>query len=144
MTTRLPLRTARSLGRRRGLTLIEVLVSTMIFSFGILGLLGMHARAMATFSDAKYRTDAALLAESLLSEIWVNRANVATYAYAGGTGNATIAPWVAEVKLALPNAAPIVAVNGNAVRVTISWQPPSAAAAGVVHSHTEIATIQNP
>ena len=42
-----------------------------------------HAIAFNSFSDAKHRVDASLLADRLISEIWVDRANVALYAYAG-------------------------------------------------------------
>jgi len=130
--------------KTRGFSLIEVLVSMLIFSFGVLGLLGMHARAIESFSDSKYRTDAALLAESLINEIWVNRANIAAYSYGGGTASSQVAPWVAQVQKALPRGAARVAVNGNTVQVTVSWQPPSANATATTHQHTEIATIQNP
>jgi type IV pilus assembly protein PilV len=128
----------------RGLSLIEVLVAMTIFSFGILGLLGMHARALTNFSDAKYRTDAALLADSLVNDIWVNRANIANYAYSGSGGSTQLQPWLSEVKSVLPNSNATVAVSGTNVVVTLTWQPPNAAAAGQTHQHVEISTIQNP
>jgi len=125
----------------RGFSLIEVLVAMTIFSFGILGMLGMHARAMTTFSDSKYRTDAALLTDGLINDIWVNRANLATYAYSGGTAPAALQSWLSEVGATLPNGNATITVAGSTVQVTVTWQPPAAAAA---HTHTEIATIQNP
>jgi type IV pilus assembly protein PilV len=128
----------------RGISLIEVLVAMTIFSFGILGLLGMHARALTGFSDVKYRTDAALLSDSLINDIWVNRTNIANYAYASGTASSAVQPWLTDVQNALPNGSGTVAVSGTTVTVTVTWQPPAAAAAGQTHQHTEIATIQNP
>ena len=128
----------------RGISLIEVLVAMTIFAFGILGLLGMHARALSGFSDAKYRTDAALLTDGLINDIWVNRTNIASYAYASGTVPAAVQPWLSEVQSTLPNGAGTVVVNGTTVTVTVTWQPPTAAAASQTHSHVEIATIQNP
>lgn len=62
--------------QQKGLSLVEVLVALTIFAFGILGLLGMHATALATFSDAKYRADAALLADGLINQIWIDRINL--------------------------------------------------------------------
>jgi len=129
----------------RGFSLIEVLVAMTIFSFGILGMLGMQARAIGNFSDSKYRTDAALLSDALINEVWVNRANIANYAYtSGGTAPAPVQPWLSQVQATLPNGAANVTVAGNQVTVTVTWQPLDAAAIGQTHTHTEIATIQNP
>jgi len=127
----------------RGVSLIEVLVAMTIFAFGVLGMLGMQARAITFFSDSKNRTDAALLSDALINDIWVNRANMANYAYAGGAAPALVQPWLSEVKATLPKAAATVAVTPatNTVQVTITWTPPNAANQ---HTHTEIATIQNP
>jgi type IV pilus assembly protein PilV len=128
----------------KGFSMIEVLVAMTLFSFGILGMLGMHARAISDFSDIKYRTDAALLTDSLLNDIWVNRANVANYAYAGAGTLPLIQPWLNQVRATLPNGNATIAVNGNTVQVVLTWQPPNAAANNQTHRHVEIATIQNP
>jgi type IV pilus assembly protein PilV len=127
----------------RGITLIEVLVAMTIFAFGILGMLGMQARAISELSDAKYRTDATLLSDALINDIWADRANIANYAYAGsGAVPTPVQPWLSEVRATLPNASANVTVNGgNQVTVTVQWQPLNATAQ---HQHTEIATIQSP
>jgi type IV pilus assembly protein PilV len=125
----------------RGISLIEVLVAMTIFAFGILGLLGMHARALAGFSDVKYRTTAALLTDSLINDMWVNRTTLANYVYASGTAPSAVQPWLSEVQSTLPNGAGTVAVSGTAVTVTVTWTPPDAPTG---HRHVEIATIQNP
>lgn len=129
--------------RMRGMSLTEVLVATVIFAVGILGLLSANATAFSAFSDAKYRVDAALLADRLIGEIWVDRANVAMYSHAGGghgTAQDRVAPWVAEIERVLPGADATVAVVGSEVRVTVSWQPPG----GGRHQHLAVATLQEP
>jgi type IV pilus assembly protein PilV len=128
----------------RGISLIEVLVAMTIFSFGILGMLGMHARALTSFSDAKYRTDAALLTDGLINDIWVNRGNLASYAYASGAVPTVMQPWLSQVRATLPAGNASVTVAGSTVQVTVTWQPPAAAAVGQTHRHVEVATIQNP
>ncbi len=130
----------------KGFSLIEVLVAMTIFSVGLLGLLGMYARSVTGYSDAKYRTDAALLADSLINDIWVNRANMASYAYNGGTASPAVQLWLNDVQSSLPNGNATVTVGGVPVQVnvTVTWAPPDAIAQSVKHSHTEIATIQNP
>jgi type IV pilus assembly protein PilV len=127
--------------RVRGMSLVEVMVSAVIFAIGILGLLNTHAVAYSTFSDAKFRVDAALLADRLIGEMWVDRVNAASYAFAGGTASyGRLTPWLAEVNQALPAANAVVQVVGNAVRVTVSWQP----ANGDRRTHTAVATLQEP
>ena len=124
------------------MSLTEVLVSTVIFAVGILGLLSANATAFSTFSDAKYRVDAALLADRLIGEIWVDRANVALYAHAGGTWGGTdrISPWMTQVTNTLPASDATVAVVGTQVSVTVTWQPAGAQR----RQHVAIATLQEP
>ncbi len=128
--------------RSLGMSLTEVLVSTVIFAVGILGLLSANATAFQTFSDAKYRVDAALLADRLIGEIWVDRANVAAYAHAGGgwITSDRISPWMTEVTNTLPAADATVAVAGTQVSVTVTWQPAGAQR----RQHVAIATLQEP
>ena len=126
----------------RGMSLIEVLVSMVIFIIGVLGLLSAHATAFSSFTDSKYRVDATLLTDRLIGEVWVDRANVAQYAYAGHTAQASarIAPWLAQLRQSLPAADAAVEVVGDEVRVTVTWQPRD----GEIRTHVAVATLQGP
>ena len=53
-----------------GVMLLEALIAILIFSLGILGVVGMQASAVNASRDAKYRSDAALLANELIGEMW--------------------------------------------------------------------------
>jgi type IV pilus assembly protein PilV len=57
--------------RQSGVVLLEALVAVFIFSFGILGLVGMYAASIKNSTEAKFRTDAAFLVESLVAQMQV-------------------------------------------------------------------------
>lgn len=52
-----------------GISLIEVLVALLIFSLGILGLVGVQVTAARTTADAGYRSQAAAFANTLLNQM---------------------------------------------------------------------------
>jgi type IV pilus assembly protein PilV len=60
----------RSLARARGFTLIEVLVSLLVFSVGILGMAGFQAMSTRNSVEASERTRAALMANELVAAMW--------------------------------------------------------------------------
>lgn len=134
---------ARSARRSvRGMSLVEVLVSTVIFVIGVLGLLSAHASAFNSFTDAKLRVDAALLADRLIGELWVDRAHASDYAYGGNNSSAParLAPWLTQLRQSLPAADAAVEVVGEEVRVTVTWQPRD----GDRRTHVAVATLQGP
>ena len=56
-----------------GVALIEVLVSVLLFSLGILGLIGLQARAINLSVDAEDRNRAALIANDIATTMWIQR-----------------------------------------------------------------------
>jgi type IV pilus assembly protein PilV len=130
--------------RQRGATLLEALIGILIFSIGILALVGMQALAIKHMSDAKYRSDASFFANEIIGQMWVNRANLGTYAFAGaGAPPAPINSWVTSIQNSLPGVTaaanlPIITVAGTAVTVTVRWQLPGGAE---VHRHITMAYI---
>jgi type IV pilus assembly protein PilV len=109
-----------------GVMLLEALLAILIFSVGILAVVGMQASAVQDLSEAKYRSDAAFLANQVIGDIWANSANVAQYAYPGsGAVPGVLQNWVNGVNARLPGSTtfpPIITVNGNVVTVTMRWQ----------------------
>ena len=55
-----------------GVVLIESLIAVLIFSIGILALVGVQATMIKSTNDAKYRADASFIAQQRVSLIWVN------------------------------------------------------------------------
>ena len=58
--------------RQSGFFLIEALVAILIFSLGVLGMVALGGTAMGAQTDARYRTDAAALADEMASAIVMN------------------------------------------------------------------------
>ena len=136
--------TTRSSVGQRGATLLEALIAILMFSIGILALVGMQALAIKHMSDAKYRSDASFFANEIIGQMWVNRASLGTYAYAGaGAPPAAINSWVTSIQNALPGVTaaanrPIITVAGTTVTVTVRWQLPGGSD---VHRHITMAYI---
>ena len=131
--------------RQKGATLLEALIGILIFSVGILALVGMQALAIKQMTDAKYRSDAGFFANEIIGHMWVNRGNLSTtYAFTGtGTPPAALDSWVASIRNGLPGVTatanlPIVTVVGTTVTVTVRWQVPGGSTA---HRHITMAYI---
>jgi type IV pilus assembly protein PilV len=122
-------RTARRTGSR-GVSMIEVLVVIVLFSFGLIGMVGLQARAVQFSVSAEDSSRAALLANEIVSEMWGS--NSVTL------GSGAIAAWNARVADAtnrgLPNGAGTVSVAGNVATVTVTWRAPHEPV-GTTHSY---------
>jgi type IV pilus assembly protein PilV len=59
------------LRRQQGVMLLEALIGILIFSVGILAMVGMQAAAFSASADAKYRAEAAAFANQIISAIWM-------------------------------------------------------------------------
>src|ERR1700731_5198463 len=63
----------RHLGRTQsGAFLLEALIGILIFSLGVLGIVGLQARAIRFTNDAEFRAEAMYLANSLISQMWTD------------------------------------------------------------------------
>ena len=79
--------------RQSGVMLIEALIALLIFSVGILGIVGMQSAAVQASGDAKYRSDAALLANELIGRMWVSDRTQATLQTAYQTNGTAYQAW---------------------------------------------------
>jgi type IV pilus assembly protein PilV len=71
--------TSQIAARQRGAYLLEALIGILIFSFGILGIVGLQAQALRFTNDSEYRAEAVYLANSLISQMWTdNQAQLVT------------------------------------------------------------------
>jgi type IV pilus assembly protein PilV len=121
--------------------LLEALIAVLIFSMGILAIVGMQASAVRATSDAKYRSDASIVANKLIGEMWVSdrSATALQTKFQGdnGTGGPAYISWLDDVNT-LPGAAanpptvkvvtvaPVLAADPilGQVTITIRWNLP--------------------
>jgi type IV pilus assembly protein PilV len=115
-----------SLDKQRGIVLLEGLIAILIFSFGVLAMVGMQAASVRHTTDAKYRVDASFLANQSIGQMWADRNNLAHYIVTN------------EDISSLPNGKRTIAVVGREVTVTITWQLPDDSA---VRSYSTITQI---
>jgi type IV pilus assembly protein PilV len=120
---------------QQGSFMLESLVALLIVSLGVLGIVGLYARSAQNLDDAKYRGEAALLAHSLVGQMWVTHSSSATLqanfdSAAPGTG-AGYVEFRSLVLQRLPNSlAPDVLVTAGPsatssnVQITIKWTQP--------------------
>ena len=59
--------------REEGVMLIEALIAILIFSIGILAVVGMQATAIKNVTESKSRSEAAFLAEELMAQMWIDQ-----------------------------------------------------------------------
>lgn len=105
------------------MSLIEVLTSLLIFSIGILGLVGLQTQAIQYSMSAEDSNRAALLANDIAAVMWTQKSVTLT------EGDYTT--WQKRVGNAeadgLPNGQGEVTVDENNVAtITITWRPPKA------------------
>ena len=144
---------ARVLGLRSqsGSMLLEAFIAILIFSMGILAIVGMQASAVKSATDAKYRSEASLLANQLIGQMWVGDRTLATmhanYEGGAGTDGAGYTAWYSTVQATLPGAdtnPPTVSIDAATAQVTVSvrWKVPSEPAADPAHQFNLIAQIR--
>jgi len=105
---------------QRGMALLECLMALLIFSVGLLGLLGLEARVMNISTNSENRNRAAMLAGEVANQMWLNNTvdptNAAIIAARANASNQTLG--------GLPGGVVTVTQIGttNAANITVTWQ----------------------
>jgi type IV pilus assembly protein PilV len=132
-------------GRQTGSYLLEALIAILIFSFGVLGLVGLLGSSIRITNDARYRSEAANLASAMIAEMWTMTAAQMDMQF--GSGGAKLTDWQDKAKALLPSAAtypptvdltqPGLSPESRTVVVTVFWQMP-----GETEKHQHLMTAQ--
>lgn len=121
--------------RQAGVVLLEALVAILIFSFGILGLIGLQAASIKNLTESQFRVEAANWANTLLAQIRTADPGTRKSDFQTDGGSATYGyqAWynrLTGTTMGLPGAAldanqPTVVFSGSddtIVTVTLFWQ----------------------
>ncbi len=133
--------------QQQGMFLLEALIAILIFSLGILGMVAMGGTAIASQSDAQYRTDAATFASEIASKIALNvdtsnppasiQASIQAFAhqpvvadgYCDFAGAASTSPivlgWVDEVRGAVAGVAGLPGATDVTQSIAVNTASPS-------------------
>jgi len=117
-------RRARAQG---GSILLEVLIAILVFSFGILGIVGLQAVSIKMTNDAKDRVDASLVANQIAATLWV-------------VDPADLPSWDGKTDAVpgLPDGVYAVAVDGSQVAITVNWKQPG----GDLHEYQMLTQVR--
>lgn len=130
---------------QRGSALIEVLVALLLFSFGVLGLVGLQGVMVRNQTDAKFRADAAFLANEIIGLAQTDAPNWTQYQTTPSSicSYTKCADWVAKVGRGLPSGTATVvfaaSVDGMSATygVTLNWTMPD----GTVHKFVSTSIV---
>ncbi|KAF1071864.1 MAG: hypothetical protein GAK45_00401 [Pseudomonas citronellolis] len=136
---------------QRGFSLIEVLISLLLISVGVLGMAALQSRAIPYTQDSVQRNNAAMLASDLMELIRSDSSNLSSYTKTTGTdfpaaptscvptpssASNRLGCWAARAKEMLPGASNLTssdfyvcpsvtpgscASSGSAVEIQIAW-----------------------
>lgn len=124
---------------QQGAFLLESLIGILIFSLGILGIVGLQAQAIRFTNDAEYRAEAVYLANSLISQMWADDRATLKNNYDSVVGGPKYVTFKADVqngmigaifpsdpvvKVDTADLPPAVTKTSSVVQVQILWQLP--------------------
>lgn len=131
-----------------GFVLLEVLIAILIFSLGVVGLIGLQAISAKNSTDARYRSEAALLVNQLIGDMWVTDRTIPTL-QTFNTNQSGYNTWLSSITSTLPGVvansatAPTVTVDAaGVVSIAVYWIAPADVQSGTPHSVTTVTQIR--
>jgi len=127
--------TAPNGGKKKqgGASMLELLVSLLIFSFGMLGLAGLQVRSLSMSQSSLYRSQATALTDDILDRMRADRdgalINQWNTTLADASSSIATTPlaksdmkdWKATVEALLPDGKASVTMASGTVTVTLQW-----------------------
>lgn len=85
-----------------GYMLLEALIAILVFAIGILGVVSLQAVSLKNVGAAKYRSDASMLVNQLIGQMWASDRSPDTLKAQFLAGGAAYSDWLTGVKNELP------------------------------------------
>jgi len=99
---------------QEGVVLLETLVAILIFSVGVLAIVGLQAAMVKNVAEAKFRSEASYIAQARIGQIWADPTNAATYLETN-----------TDISTQLPNGTrSVTQPTAGQFVVTVTWQQP--------------------
>ena len=128
-----------------GGSLLEGLLAILIFSGGVLSLLMLLSATLVETGNARYRSEASMLASDLIAKMWIgDRSLTALRARYTETESEDYQRWLVTVHARLPGTSgttnlPEITINDQRqIKILMRWQAPGD---GKVHRLLTLATI---
>ena len=112
---------------QQGVVLVEAMVAILIFSMGVLAVVGLQAAMIKNTADSKFRADASYIAQQRIGLMWSDPDNLP----ADGSNT------VSDISDLLPGGSLSITRAGVQFTVAVTWQQPGEAQ----HNFTTIASI---
>ena len=109
---------------QQGVVLLESLIAIVIFSMGILALVGLQAAMVSNTAASKFRADASYIAQQKLGQLWADPANVV----ASTTDVPTLPNGVCDISI----------LAAGQVLIEVKWQQPGETVEHMVRTNARI------
>lgn len=119
--------------KQKGATLLEILITILVISFGLLGLAGLQAVSLKNNNTAYYRSQASMMSHDIIERMRVNKAAALAGAYsvtkptAGTIAGDDLIEWRGNIANVIPmrdghpeDISVVVGLNGD-VTIAIQW-----------------------
>jgi type IV pilus assembly protein PilV len=124
---------------QQGIVLLEALVAILIFSMGVLALVGLQASMMKNASDSKFRSEASLVAQQRIGNLWSDITGAQLGVYNENNTDISQTALSPQAARTLPRATRTVTqLSPTQFQITVTWWP---AGDPQQHTYTTIADI---
>jgi len=117
--------------RTAGSALIESLLALVVFSVGLLSLLVLLTSALKQSDNARYRSEASLLASDLIGQMWAGDRSLKSLRQRFDSASDEYQRWLVRVQATLPglatdrNQPELLIDDSRIITLTLHWQAPS-------------------
>ncbi|MBU0621907.1 MAG: prepilin-type cleavage/methylation domain-containing protein [Gammaproteobacteria bacterium] len=112
---------------QQGVVIIEAMIAILIFSIGVLGIVGMQASMVKNTSESKFRADASFIAQQQIGFLWTSPDSMPA-------DGSSITSNISNV---LPAGTLTISRSGVEYTVTVNWRQPGEEQ----HNFTALASI---